>query len=168
MRCRWVDTHKPRTLKPTILLLVTFSSINMDLNSLWERIIDLFTPACCGGIVVHGLTAGPVVATHPDPLVFIHVGGGVPEYRFPRTGIIRNVRVMVRSNSYNGAEVLSLFVGGAPTPLTATVPAGSTGNFDISGSISVPSGERVAMMLDRSAPTSGEIAVSASYEIRLN
>ena len=91
----------------------------------------------------------------------------MPEYRFPRDGTIRNIRGLVRQNSFAGPAVVTLFVDGAATSLSATIPAGSTASFEIPGSISVSGGQRVAVKMDLAAAVSGIGEVVVSYETRL-
>lgn len=113
-----------------------------------------------GSIMVHGIAAAP-----PGPFN-IPVGGAVPvPYRFPRDGVIQRMRVLIASNSYDGPAVVTLLVNGNPTLLTTTIPAGSTADIDVPGTVNVLDGERVSMVLDTSAVSNGEIRLSVSYEI---
>jgi hypothetical protein len=119
-------------------------------------------PANAGGsIMVHGATfgAGGVAVN------FVHLGGGIPEYRSPRAGTIRNTRLLVRANSFDGDSPVTLMVNGVATAITAVIPAGSTASIDIPDTVAIVDGDRVAVVLDRGASTSGSLEVSVAYEI---
>jgi hypothetical protein len=118
-------------------------------------------PAGGGSIMVHGVGAG-VVATP----FFVHFGGGVPEYRLPRDGTVQNMRILVTSNTYNAPTTVTLFVNGAATALSATIPGSSTADIDVVGTVPVLDGQRVSVMADASTVSSGSIALSVSYEIQ--
>ena len=118
-------------------------------------------PAGGGSIMVHGAGAGVVAIPF-----FIQFGGGVSEYRLPRDGTVQNMRILVPSNSYNGPTTVRIFVNGAATSLSATIPAGSTADIDVPGTVAVLDGQRVSVVADATTVSSGFIAVSVSYEIQ--
>jgi len=111
-----------------------------------------------GSIVIHGAGAG-----NAGP-IFIQIGS-VNAYRIPRDGTIQNIRIFVLSNSYNGAAIVTLFVDGSPTSLSATIPTGSTGAIDIAGTVDVFDGEGISVVMDTDAVNSGSISLSVSYEV---
>jgi hypothetical protein len=76
------------------------------------------------------------------------------------------MRILVTENSYNGVAIVTLMVNGTATLLTATIPTGSTAAIDVAGSVGVVDGDRISVVLDRSAPTVGLIRLSVSYEIQ--
>jgi len=111
-----------------------------------------------GSIVIHGADAG-----NAGP-IFIQIGS-VNAYRIPRDGTIQNIRIFVLSNSYNGAAIVTLFVDGSPTSLSATIPTESTGAIDIAGTVDVFDGEGISVVMDTDAVNSGSISLSVSYEV---
>ena len=117
--------------------------------------------ACGGSILVH--TVGASLALVPQSQVTPVPLGGSPEYRIPRDGTVQNMRILVHQNSYNANAVVTLRVNGIGR-LTATIPAGSTADIDVAGRVSVVDGDRISVVLDRSAPTAGVIQLSVSYE----
>ena len=119
-----------------------------------------------GSIMVHGVGAGVGPPLGQPAVVFVGFGGGVNEYRLPRNGTIQNMRILVTENSYDGVAIVTLMVNGTATLLTATIPAGSTADIDVAGSVGVVDGDRISVVLDRSAPTAGLIRLSVSYEIQ--
>ena len=119
-------------------------------------------PANAGGsIMVHGATfgAGGVAVN------FVHYGGGIPEYRSPRAGTIRNTRILVRANTFDGDSPVTLMVNGVATAITTVIPAGSTASIDVPGTVAIVDGDRVSVVLDRGASTSGSLELSVAYEI---
>lgn len=119
-------------------------------------------PASAGGsIMVHGGTfgAGGVAVN------FVHFGGGIPVYRSPRDGVIQNLRILVRANTYDGDTPVTLMVNGVATPLSTVVLAGSTGSIDVPGTFAIADGDEVSVVLDRGASTAGSLEVSLAYEI---
>lgn len=118
-------------------------------------------PAAGGSVMVHGVGAG-VVGTP----FFVHFGGGVTEYRLPRDGTVQNMRILVGANSYDGPTTVTFFVDGAPTALSATIPAASVADIDVAGTVGVLDGQRIAVKADASTVGSGSISLSVSYEIR--
>jgi hypothetical protein len=114
-----------------------------------------------GTIMVHGTTFG----AGGTPINFVHLGGGIPVYRTPRDGVIQNMRVLVRSNTYDGASPMTLLVNGAPTALATVIPAGSTADIDVPGTVAISDGDQVSIILDRGASTTGTLEVIVSYEI---
>jgi hypothetical protein len=111
--------------------------------------------------MVHGTTFGAGGA----PINPVHLGGGIPVYRTPRDGVIQNMRVLVRSNTYDGASPMTLLVNGAPTALATVIPAGSTADIDVAGTVAISDGDQVQIILDRGASTTGTLEVIVSYEI---
>jgi hypothetical protein len=114
-----------------------------------------------GSIMVHGVTAG----AGGDPVVFVHNGGGIPVYRSPRAGVIQNLRVLVRANSYDGDTPVTLMVNGAATAISTVIPAGSTASIDVPGTVAIADGDQVSLVLDRGASSSGSLELSVAYEI---
>jgi len=114
-----------------------------------------------GSIMVHGVTAG----AGGDPVVFVHFGGGIPVYRSPRAGVIQNLRVLVRANTYDGATPVTLMVNGLPTPLSTVISAGSTSSIDVPGTFAIADGDQISLVLDRGASSSGSLEISVAYEI---
>jgi hypothetical protein len=114
-----------------------------------------------GSIMVHGVTAG----VGGDPVVFVHYGGGIPVYRSPRAGVIQNLRVLVRANTYNGSTPVTLMVNGLATPVSTVIPAGSTGSIDVPGTFAVADGDQISIVMDRGASTVGTLELSVAYEI---
>ena len=112
-----------------------------------------------GSVMVHGVTAG---SGYSGP---IFMGGGVPEYRMPRDGTIQKMRILIPSNSDNGAVVVTLFVNGSSTLLTTTIPPGSTADVNVSGAVNVFDGDKVSVIMDSSAAISGVISITVSYEV---
>ncbi len=119
------------------------------------------TANTAGSIMVHGITAG----AGGDPVVFVHNGGGVPVYRSPRAGVIQNVRVLVRANTYDGDTPLTLMVNGVATSISTVIPAGSTADVDVPGTVAIADGDQVSLVLDRGASSSGTLEVSVAYEV---
>jgi len=115
-----------------------------------------------GSVMVHGNGYG-VGGTAVN---FVNYGGGVPEYRSPRAGVIQNMRILVRSNTYNGATPVTLMVNGVATAVTAVIPAGSTSNIDVPGSVTIVDGDRVSVVMDRGASSSGFLEFTVAYEIQ--
>ena len=114
-----------------------------------------------GSIMVHGVTAG----AGGDPVVFVHLGGGIPVYRSPRAGVIQNTRILVRANTYDGDTPVTLMVNGLATPITTVVLAGSTGSIDVPGTFAISDGDQVSIVLDRGASTAGTLEISVAYEV---
>jgi hypothetical protein len=114
-----------------------------------------------GSIMVHGASAGVVGAPF-----FVHFGGGVAEYRLPRDGTVQRMRILVTSNSYDGDTTVTLVVNGVPTGLSATIPAASTADIDVAGTVGVLDGQRVSVVADTPTVSSGSIVLSVSYEIQ--
>ena len=118
--------------------------------------------AAGGAIMVHGGGFGVGGA----PVNFVHFGGGIPVYRSPRAGVIQNMRILVTSNTYNGATPVTLQVNGLATAIATTIPAGSTSNIDVPGTVSIADGDRVSIVMDRGASSAGFLEFSVAYEIR--
>lgn len=114
-----------------------------------------------GSLMVHGVTAG----AGGDPVVFVHYGGGIPVYRSPRAGVIQNMRVLVRANTYDGDTPVTLMVNGVATPISFVIPAGSTASIDVPGTFAIADGDQVSLVLDRGTTTSGTLELSVAYEI---
>jgi hypothetical protein len=114
-----------------------------------------------GSIMVHGVTAG----AGGDPVVFVHFGGGIPVYRSPRAGVIQNMRILVRANTYDGDTPVTLMVNGLATPITTVVVAGSTGSIDVPGTFAISDGDQISVVLDRGASTVGSLEISVAYEV---
>lgn len=115
-----------------------------------------------GSVMVHGNGYGVGGAA----VNFVHFGGGVPEYRSPRAGVIQNMRILVRSNTYNGATPVTLMVNGVATAVTAVIPPGSTSNIDVPGSATIVDGDRISVVMDRGASSSGFLEFTVAYEIQ--
>lgn len=115
-----------------------------------------------GSVMVHGNGYG--VGGTPEN--FVSFGGGVQEYRTPRAGVIQNMRILVRSNTYNGATPVTLVVNGVPTAVTTVIPAGSTANIDVPGSVTIVDGDKIAVVMNRGASSSGFLEFIVSYEIQ--
>ena len=133
----------------------------------------------CGsgsGIVIHGLAFGPMITPGSPPfapvLSLSVAGPTVPAYRAPRAGTIQNFRVFVGTNGLTGANVVvTLYVNGVATPITATIPIGFTGGIDSPATVAISSGDVIEVKADRTGTTgsSGPIgfaAVSTAYELR--
>ena len=103
-----------------------------------------------GSIMVHGGGFGAGGA----PVNFVHFGAGVPVYRSPRAGVIQNTRILVRTNTYNGATPVRLQINGVATSITTVIPAGSTANIDVPGTVTIVDGDQVSIVLDRGASSS--------------
>jgi hypothetical protein len=114
-----------------------------------------------GSIMVHGVTAG----AGGDPVVFVHFGGGVPVYRSPRAGVIQNLRILVRANTYDGDTPVTVMVNGSATPIATVVLAGSTGSIDVPGTLAISDGDQISIVLDRGASTVGTLELSVAYEV---
>lgn len=114
-----------------------------------------------GSIMVHGVTAG----VGGDPVVFVHYGGGIPVYRSPRAGVIQNMRVLVRANTYDGDTPVTLMVNGVATAISTVIPAGSTASIDVPGTVAIADGDQVSLVMDRGASTSGTLEISVAYEV---
>lgn len=120
-------------------------------------------PAAAGGsIMVHGGGFGVGGA----PVNFVHFGAGVPVYRSPRAGVIQNMRILVTTNTYNGSTPVTLMVNGVATPLTTVIPAGSTADINVPGTVAIVDGDRVSVVLDRGASSAGFLELSVAYEIQ--
>lgn len=120
-------------------------------------------PAGAGGsIMVHGGGFGSGGA----PVNFVHLGGGIPVYRTPRAGTIQNTRILVSANTYNGATPVTLTVNGVATAIATVIPAGTTGDIDVAGTAAILDGDRISVILDRGASSSGSLELSVAYEIR--
>jgi hypothetical protein len=115
-----------------------------------------------GSIMVHGGSFGACPGC-PTNLI-IRTGGGAAEYRLPWDGTIQNTRIRIISNSYNGRAVVTLFVNGNPS-VSTTIPAGSTTDIDVPGTVDVFDGDRVSVIIDQSAVSSGSMEIGVSYEI---
>jgi hypothetical protein len=119
-------------------------------------------PSTPGSVTVHGNGYG--VGGTPEN--FVSFGGGVQEYRTPRAGVIQNMRILVRSNTYNGATPVTLVVNGVPTAVTTVIPAGSTANIDVPGSVAIVDGDKIAVVMNRGASSSGFLEFIVSYVIQ--
>lgn len=117
--------------------------------------------AASSSIMVHGggFGVGGVAVN------FVHFGGGIPVYRSPRAGVIQNMRILVRSNTYNGSTPVTLMVNGIATAVTTVIPAGSTANIDVPGTATIVDGDQVSIVMDRGASSSGFLEISIAYEI---
>ena len=114
-----------------------------------------------GSIMVHGGGFGVGGA----PVNFVHFGAGVPVYRSPRAGVIQNMRILVTTNTYNGSTPVTLMVNGVATSLTTVIPAGSTADIDVPGTVTIGDGDRISVVLDRGASSAGFLELSVAYEI---
>ena len=114
-----------------------------------------------GSIMVHGGGFG-VGGTAVN---FVHFGGGIPVYRSPRAGVIQNMRILVRTNTYNGSTPVTLMVNGIATAVTTVIPAGSTANIDVPGTVAIVDRDQVSVVMDRGASSSGFLEISVAYEI---
>jgi hypothetical protein len=118
-----------------------------------------------GSIMVHA--AHLFAPVPPGSSLCISIGNGACGYRSPRVGTIQNVRILIESNSYNAPAVVTLFVNGAPTSITATIPGGSTADINVPGAVGILDGDKVSVLLAGSAGlTGGAIDLSVSYEIK--
>ena len=115
-----------------------------------------------GSIMVHGGGFGSGGAA----VNFVHFGGGIPEYRSPRAGTIQNTRILVTANTYDGATTVTLVVNGAATSIATVIPAASTSSIDVPGTVAILDGDRISVVLDRGASTSGFLELSVAYEIQ--
>jgi hypothetical protein len=114
-----------------------------------------------GSIMVHGGGFGVGGA----PVNFVHFGGGIPVYRSPRAGVIQNMRILVRTNTYNGSTPVTLMVNGVPTTVTTVIPAGSTANIDVPGTVTIVDGDQISIVMDRGASSAGFLEFSVAYEV---
>jgi len=96
---------------------------------------------------------------------FVHSGGGIPVYRSPRAGVIQNMRILVRTNTYNGATPVTLMVNGLATAVSTVIAAGSTANIDVPGTVAIVDGDQVSIVMDRGASSAGFLEISIAYEI---
>ena len=87
-------------------------------------------------------------------------------YRSPRAGTIQNTRILVTANTYDGATPVTLMVNGVATSISTVIPAGSTASIDVPGTVAIIDGDRVSVVLDRGASSSGSLELSVAYEIR--
>ena len=117
--------------------------------------------AASSSIMVHGGGFG-VGGTAVN---FVHFGGGIPVYRTPRAGVIQNMRILVRSNTYNGSTPVTLMVNGIATLVSTVIPAGSTANIDVPFTATVADGDQISIVMDRGASFSGFLEISVAYEI---
>ena len=76
------------------------------------------------------------------------------------------MRILVRANTYNGATPVTLMVNGLATAVTIVIPAGSTANINVPGTVAIVDGDRVSIVCDRGASSSGFLEFSVAYEIR--
>ena len=76
------------------------------------------------------------------------------------------MRILVRTNTYNGATPVTLMVNGLATAVTTVIPAGSTANINVPGTVAIVDGDRVSIVCDRGASSSGFLEFSVAYEIR--
>jgi hypothetical protein len=114
-----------------------------------------------GSIMVHGGGFG----VGGVPVNFVHFGAGIPVYRSPRAGVIQNMRILVRTNTYNGSTPVTLMVNGVPTAVTTVIPAGSTANIDVPGTVTIVDGDQISIVMDRGASSAGFLEFSVAYEI---
>jgi hypothetical protein len=61
---------------------------------------------------------------------------------------------------------VTLQVNGVATAITTVIPAGSTSNIDVPGTVSIADGDRVSVVMDRGASSAGFLEFSVAYEIR--
>jgi hypothetical protein len=76
------------------------------------------------------------------------------------------MRILIRSNSYEGPAVVTLLVNGSPTLFSTTIPAGSTQDIDIAGGVDVFDSDRISVALDEPTEPAGLIDLIVSYEIK--
>jgi hypothetical protein len=119
-------------------------------------------PSASSAVMVHGNGYG----VGGVDVNFVSLGGGVQEYRTPRAGVIQNMRILVRSNTYNGATPVTLMVNGLATAVTTVIPAGSTANINVPGSVAIVDGDKIAVVMNRGASSSGFLEFIVSYEIQ--
>src|SRR5262245_54957305 len=119
-----------------------------------QKAPPLLQPKSSSGIMVHEVNQGGGIST------------GFPSYRIPRDATLQNFRILVILNVSPGPVVVTMFVNGNPTSISATIPAGSTADVDISGSVSVADGDSIMIKSDKTAPPSGgQIRYFFSYEV---
>ena len=114
-----------------------------------------------GSIMVHGGGFG-VGGTAVN---FVHFGAGIPVYRTPRAGVIQNMRILVRTNTYNGPTPVTLMVNGVATAVSTVILPGSTANIDVPGTVTIVDGDQISIVLDRGASSVGFLEISIAYEI---
>ena len=120
-------------------------------------------PSAAAGsaIMVHGGGYGVGGA----PVNFVQFGAGISVYRSPRAGTIQNMRILVRTNTFNGATPVTLQVNGVATLITTVIPAGSTANIDVPGTVAIIDGDQISIVCDRGASSAGFLEFSVAYEI---
>ena len=114
-----------------------------------------------GSIMVHGGGYG----VGGTPVNFVQFGAGISVYRSPRAGVIQNMRILVTTNTYNGATPVTLMVNGIATTVSTVIPAGSTANIDVPGTVTIVDGDQISIVMDRGASSSGFLQFSIAYEI---
>ncbi len=114
-----------------------------------------------GSIMVHGggYGVGGIAVN------FVQFGGGISVYRSPRAGVIQNMRILVTTNTYNGNTPITLMVNGVPTTVSTVIPAGSTANIDVPGTVAIVDGDQISIIMDRGASSSGFLQFSLAYEV---
>jgi hypothetical protein len=76
------------------------------------------------------------------------------------------MRVLIVSNSYNGPAVVTVFINGSPTSLSAHIPAGSTSDIDIPGTVTILDGDAISVLMDVRSVSAGLIYLTVSYEVK--
>lgn len=93
-------------------------------------------------------------------------GGGIGSsygMPVPYTGKAKNLRVMVVSNGLDGDCIVSVARNEESTPLSVTIPAGSTGLFENSSDeVEFLNGERIFFIIDTRQATSGSIDIAGA------
>lgn len=78
------------------------------------------------------------------------------------------VYVAPNHNTLNANAVITLYNNGVATPFTITIPAGASGTFTAPANLPISSsGSRIALFVDVSGATVGQIVFAAFVDIRV-
>jgi len=75
------------------------------------------------------------------------------------------MRILVRTNTFNGATPVTLMVNGVATTVSTVIPPGSTANIDVPGTVAILDGDQVSIVCDRGASSAGFLEFSVAYEV---
>jgi hypothetical protein len=83
-------------------------------------------------------------------------------------GYLPSLRVSLVENTMDGPCVVTVYVNGAPTTLSVTVPAGTSGYYTSFDRVDVSAGDLVSVYVDTSGATAGGAGLGGTVEYYLS
>ena len=82
----------------------------------------------------------------------------------PKTGTISRIKGKIATNTFDDTTTYTLRLNGIDTAATITIPAGSTADFTIPGSIAVAEDDLISWKIDRPSTIGGIGEVEITYD----